>query len=99
MINNINNIVGNTGKSLLKQSDKVADGTVSFSDVLENVLAEVNEIQKADIVSKQKLSIGEIDNFHDPMIAAEKADIALQFTAKVHGKIIDAYKEIMRLQV
>ena len=33
------------------------------------------------------------------LIAVEKADIALQFTLQVRNKIIDAYNEIMRMQI
>lgn len=99
MINGVQSIAGNLERLTSNKSGKVADGSVTFSDVLKNVLSEVNQIQNEHIKSQKDLSIGEIDNFHDPMIAAEKADIALQFTTKIHGKIIDAYKEIMRLQI
>ena len=32
-------------------------------------------------------------------IAAEKADTALQFTLQIRNKIMDAYTEIMRMQI
>jgi len=33
------------------------------------------------------------------MIAAQKADIAIQFTLQIRNKILDAYNEIMRMQI
>ncbi|MCT4662507.1 MAG: flagellar hook-basal body complex protein FliE [Tissierellales bacterium] len=99
MINSINKIIGGTETKPSETIKKVAGSNVTFSDVLDKVLSEVNTLQKEDIKAKEALSLGNIDNLHDPMIASEKADIALQFTLKVHGKIIEAYKEIMRLQV
>jgi len=44
-------------------------------------------------------ALGKTDNIHQVMIAAEKADIALQFTLQIRNKILDAYNEIMRMQI
>jgi flagellar hook-basal body complex protein FliE len=44
-------------------------------------------------------AVGKTDNIHQVMIAAEKAKIAVNLTTAVQSKAIDAYKEIMRLQV
>ena len=35
----------------------------------------------------------------NPVVAAEKADIALQLTLQVRNKAVEAYQEIMRMQV
>lgn len=62
-------------------------------------------INKLDTYEKKanelgvKLASGEIDNIHEVMIASQKAEIALQFGIEVKNKIMDAYKEIMRMQV
>ena len=40
-----------------------------------------------------------MDNLHDITIAAEKANIALQLTLSIRNKIVEAYKEIMRIQI
>lgn len=73
-----------------------------FSDLYNsaiNVLDETNQLQKdADKLSID-FSMGKIDNIHDVMIAQEKANIALQYTVKLRDKVLDAYNEIMRMQV
>ncbi|MGB4266344.1 MAG: flagellar hook-basal body complex protein FliE, partial [Limnochordia bacterium] len=44
------------------------------------------------------LAKGEID-VHNAVIMAEKANLALQLTIAIRNKIIEAYQEIMRMQV
>ncbi|QDG51328.1 flagellar hook-basal body complex protein FliE [Persicimonas caeni] len=38
-------------------------------------------------------------NLHETMIALEKADIATRLTAKIGQKLVQAYKEVSRMQV
>jgi flagellar hook-basal body complex protein FliE len=42
---------------------------------------------------------GRTDSIHSVLIAAEKASIALDMVIEVRGKILDAYTEIMRMQL
>lgn len=70
-----------------------------FSNILKETIADVNESQ---IISDQKteaMALGEIDDLHDVMISAQKASISLETTVQVQKKVIDAYNEIMRMQV
>lgn len=70
-----------------------------FSSFLVEAIKDVNRSQKSSEDYKKMLSIGELDNLHDLTIASEKADIALQVTLGIRNKIVDAYKEIMRIQI
>jgi len=49
-------------------------------------------------VALSKLLTGEIE-FHDAMITVEKANLALQLTMAIRTKLIEAYQDIMRMQV
>ncbi|MGZ3743251.1 MAG: flagellar hook-basal body complex protein FliE [Pseudobdellovibrionaceae bacterium] len=71
----------------------------SFADTLKSAIGNVNQLQKASDKSAQDLATGRTDNVADVMIAAEKADIALRVMVQVRNKIIDAYQEIMKMQV
>lgn len=71
----------------------------SFSEVLKGALDEVNQLQKDSDEYTKLLALGQVDNIHDVTIASEKAKIALQMTLTVRNKVVDAYKEIMRMQV
>jgi flagellar hook-basal body complex protein FliE len=73
--------------------------TGSFSDMLTNSIAEVNGLQKEADKAIQKLVTGKSKNLHETMLAVEKADIAFRTMNQVRTKVIDAYKEIMRMQV
>jgi flagellar hook-basal body complex protein FliE len=57
-----------------------------------------NQIAQADEMAVD-FALGKIDNIHDVMIAQEKANIALQYTVQLRDAFLDAYNEIMRMQV
>lgn len=46
-----------------------------------------------------KLALGETDNTHDLTIALQKASAALQYTVAVRDKFLEAYREIMQMQI
>lgn len=71
----------------------------TFADTLKEAVNSVNELQKSSDKAAQALATGKTDNVADVMIAAEKADIALRVMVQVRNKIIDAYQEIMKMQV
>lgn len=74
-------------------------GDKSFADTLKSAINEVNEMQQVSNKKMQELSVGKTDNVADVMIASEKADIAMRVMVQVRNKVIDAYNEIMRMQV
>ena len=48
---------------------------------------------------KIRFALGETDNTHDLSIAMQKASTALQYTVAIRDKLLDAYKEIMQIQI
>jgi len=75
------------------------EGGPSFRKTLKNALAKVNELQLNSDNAIEKFATGESDNLHELMIAIEEAKIALQFTIEVRNRIIEAYQELIRMQV
>lgn len=71
----------------------------SFADTFHDAVHEVNKLQKQADKGMQDLSTGKTDNIPEVMMAAEKADIALKLMVQVRNKIIDAYHEVMKMQV
>lgn len=59
----------------------------------------VNDIQVTSDKKTEALAKGQLGNLHDVMITAQKASITLETTVQVQQKVIDAYNEIMRMQV
>lgn len=46
-----------------------------------------------------KLAMGQTDNTHDLTVALHKASAALQYTVAVRDKVLEAYKELMQMQI
>ncbi|MGB3990558.1 MAG: flagellar hook-basal body complex protein FliE, partial [Acetivibrionales bacterium] len=57
-----------------------------------------NLLLEADQIADD-FAAGRTDNIHQVMLAAEKANVALQFTLQIRNKLLDAYNEIMRMQI
>ncbi len=85
----------------MESADKSSSisGQKSFADTLNDAIGSVNQLQKASDKGMQDLATGRTDNIADVMIATEKADIALKLMVQVRNKIIDAYQEVMKMQV
>ncbi len=64
-----------------------------------SVVSDTTSLQNASRQITEDFIVGKTDNIHEVMIAAEKANVALQFTVELRNKAIEAYKEIMRLQI
>lgn len=86
-------------QSSSSRSNSSAQTGQSFADTLKEAISSVNDLQKSSDKAMQNLATGRTDNVADVMIAAEKADIALKLMVQVRNKIIDAYSEVMRMQV
>lgn len=71
----------------------------SFGETLKDAVASVNQLQQTADRKMEDLATGKAKSIPDVMIAAEKADIALKLMLQVRNKVIDAYQEIMKMQV
>lgn len=80
-------------------SSIVKPSASEFGKFLQEALNQVNSQQQDVDVLKQKLVTGELTDVHTLMIAAEKASIGLQLTLQVRNKALEAYQEMMRMQV
>ncbi|OLO40890.1 flagellar hook-basal body complex protein FliE [Alkalihalophilus pseudofirmus] len=82
---------------VVKKTPAVAQNEfkAALSDAIKNVNAAQNESSEATL----RLARGEADNLHEVMILGQKASITLQATVEVRNKVIEAYQEIMRMQV
>jgi len=70
-----------------------------FADALKTAVSQVNDAQLASNSAIEKLQTGESRDLHEVMISMEKADISMRLMMQVRNKVIDAYQEIMRMQV
>lgn len=78
---------------------RAQDGSVSFGQLLNGLLEQaVGQQTMADKLSAQ-LALGEIDDVAAVMIATEKAALSWQLLQQVRNKLLEAFQEIMRMQV
>lgn len=81
-----------------KSSTTSGNGT-TFSELLSKMVEETNQQQvQADHAIKE-LVAGRNKNIHETMLTLEKADTSLKMMMQVRNKVLDAYREIMRMQV
>lgn len=71
----------------------------NFKDAFINALYSASELEQKQENLRVDFLNGELENMHDLTIATQKADIAIQTVAEVRNKVIDAYREIMRMQI
>ncbi|MGE3609962.1 MAG: flagellar hook-basal body complex protein FliE [Bacteriovoracaceae bacterium] len=71
----------------------------TFGEFLQDSIGKVNSLQQEANVAMEKLASGESQNLHETLLAVEKADIAFRTMNQVRTKVIDAYREIMKMQI
>ncbi len=71
----------------------------SFADFLSSSIDKVNTAEKVSNAFDEQLAAGKLDNLHDAMIAAQKAELTLDLALEIRGQVLDAYRELMRIQV
>ncbi|MCT4545380.1 MAG: flagellar hook-basal body complex protein FliE [Vallitalea sp.] len=94
-IKNINNFISSANESEKKSGQL-------FEDIYKSAIGlinDTNDLQKKSDQITMDFAAGKTDNFVDVMIASEKASVALQYTTLLRNKVLDAYNEIMRMQV
>ncbi len=80
-----------------RQSKKVKEK--SFAEVLKKSISEVNKMQIEAKEALEALATGKEKDIQKVMITLQKADVSLRMLMEVRNKAIEAYQEIMRMQV
>lgn len=88
----------NFRRDIAEQKAETIDQKGFFS-YFQDALHEVDGLQKQAQLGAEKLIVGGQDYLHNTTIAYEKANLALQLTIEVRNKLLDAYQEIMRIQM
>ncbi len=75
------------------------EGGKTFGEFLQDSIGKVNSIQQDANIAMEKLASGESQNLHETLLMVEKADIAFRTMSQVRTKVLDAYREIMKMQI
>lgn len=71
----------------------------SFAAALKESLNKVNEAQTVSDKLTVKMAKGENVDLHEVMIASQKASVTLQLTLEMRNKAVEAYQEMMRMNI
>lgn len=77
----------------------IAESAKGFGEWLQQEITAVNDqIVKADD-GVRRLALGDTDNLHQVMTNLEQAKLSFELMVQVRNKLLDAYQELMRMQV
>ncbi len=70
-----------------------------FGDLLKSAIEQVNAIQHESGRLEDSVARGESMNIHQAIITGEKAGLSFNLMMKVRNKLLEAYQEVLRMQV
>lgn len=86
--------------SELTSAPKPDASAPAFHDLLSDLLADVNQAQKAADQSIQQLAAGqEGASIQDVVLKLGEADLTFRLMKEIRDKLLSAYKEVMSIQV
>ena len=98
----VNSIQSLYGATPITTTETKVDPEQGFQSMLNSVMGLLDDtnsqIQNAH-KEEVAFALGETDNTHDLMVAEQKANIALQYTVAVRDRVLEAYQQIMQMQV
>jgi flagellar hook-basal body complex protein FliE len=71
---------------------------IDFKNVLKGAINDVNNLQSEADKAIVNLHM-EKGSLHETLIAMEKASLSFQTIVQIRNKVVDAYQEVMRMQV
>lgn len=100
---------GTGGLERLRESqqnlvDEAAEGSESgeaksFGDFMKDMVKDTNESSLVADKKLQDVAAGRNKDLHGAVLAMEKADVNFRLISQVRNKVIEAYREILRMQV
>ena len=70
-----------------------------FAQMFEDFIKGVDQKKKISAKETQDLILGRSDNIHEAVVKSQEAGVAFNLMIEVRNKLVDSYKELMRMQV
>lgn len=70
-----------------------------FQSLLESAVQNVDQFRTSAREAVDRLLAGEEEDLHTVALATQRAELAFDFGLQVRNKVVDAYQEIMRMQI
>ena len=81
------------------QKSSASDNTTQVGQTFEDMLSSLNQSQQNSDDLVQSLAQGENVDLHTVMIGMEENNVNFNVAMSIRDKLVDAYREIMRMQV
>lgn len=100
-ISPINGVPGIQPQSVVPVVNKTAPvkSDASFDNLIGNLVKDSNAQHTQADQSLEQLISGDADNLHNVVLDAARADLSFRLLMEIRNKLLDAYQEIMRMQV
>lgn len=93
----ITNSIGSLG---LNSNNKIEQsGDKSFQNMLNDAISDVNNQQVKGYNAMQEIASGKVTNLQEAVQRIEEAELSMKLALEVKNKAINAYKEVMRMQI
>ena len=76
-----------------------AEGSKTFGDFMKDLVQDANRSALEADGKMQDVAAGRNKDLHGAVLAMEKADVQFRLLTQVRNKVIDAYREILKMQV
>ena len=83
----------------LNPAGATAGQSGDFQKVLSGAINQVESLNNSAADSVQKFLRGDNEELHTTILATQKAEVAFQLGLQVRNKVVDAYQEIMKMQM
>lgn len=98
-LNPLEQVTGNAVDSATTNQVDSNYANKSFKDLLQNAVDDVNNTQIQGYNSMKDIATGKVQNLQEAVQRIEEAELSLKLGLEVKNKALNAYKEIMRMQV
>ena len=79
--------------------EKTGSAFTGIVDLLSKGIKSVDNLQQNARKSVEQVAAGDGQNVHDVVIAMQEASMAFQFALRTRNKVVEAYNEVMRMNV
>ncbi len=83
-----------------KTAPVAAEGSANFAGMLKDAVEGVNAVQQDAKSMAQAFQLGDPNaNLQDVMVSLQKANLSFQTMVQVRNKLVEAYQNVMNLQL
>lgn len=100
MATQLDTISGSLKSSEVQSSDNsIKQEGKSFADYLRDSVQQVKDLEAASDQSAYDLAVGNTNDLESVMIQSAKASTAVEATVQITTRAVNAYKEIIQMQI